>query len=83
MIKTNNLPTETNLFYQQPRSLMILYSIQGTGVFSSVGPPKPFTFLVGTYSEHSGEHLVLNLIEFLEFLVEFFQNLLEFLFKIA
>ena len=29
------------------------------------------------------EHLVLNLLEFLEFLVEFFQNLLVFLFKIA
>ena len=29
------------------------------------------------------EHLVLILLEFLEFLVEFFQNLLEFLFKIA
>ena len=29
------------------------------------------------------EHLVLILLEFLEFLVEFFQTLLEFLFKIA
>ena len=29
------------------------------------------------------EHLVLILLEFLEFLVEFFQNSLEFLFKIA